>query len=60
LAPDGSNDTVARRLQPIPQEQSISTVIENTPEANGVIGMRRFATNKPDGYTIGLNKVLNQ
>jgi tripartite-type tricarboxylate transporter receptor subunit TctC len=54
-AAGGSNDVLARALQPILQEQGIGTVIENVPGANGVIGMRRVALAKPDGYTIGLN-----
>jgi tripartite-type tricarboxylate transporter receptor subunit TctC len=54
-APGGSNDVMARALQPILKEQGISIVIENMPGANGVVGMRRVMMAEPDGYVIGLN-----
>lgn len=54
-APGGSNDVMARALQPILKEQGIGIIIENVPGANGVIGMRRVMTAEPDGYMVGLN-----
>jgi tripartite-type tricarboxylate transporter receptor subunit TctC len=54
-AAGGSNDVMARALQPILKEQGIGIIIENMPGANGVIGMRRVMTAEPDGYVVGLN-----
>lgn len=51
----GSNDILARALQPLLKEQGVSVIIENVPGANGSIGIRRVATAEPDGYTIGMN-----
>ena len=51
--PGGSNDIMARFLQPILAEQGFDTVIENVPGGTGAIGMGQVATAKPDGYTIG-------
>jgi tripartite-type tricarboxylate transporter receptor subunit TctC len=53
--PGGSNDIIARTLQPLLKEQGITTIIENVPGANGSVGMRRVASASPDGYTIGMN-----
>jgi tripartite-type tricarboxylate transporter receptor subunit TctC len=50
----GSNDVVARALDPILREHGIKIVIENVVGATGVIGMRRVASAAPDGYTIGM------
>lgn len=49
----GSNDIMARFLQPILQEQGISMVIENLPGGTGAVGMGEVATSQPDGYSIG-------
>jgi len=51
--PGGSNDIMARFLQPILEEQGFKTVIENVPGGTGAVGMGQVATAKPDGYTIG-------
>ncbi|CAO1669603.1 ABC transporter substrate-binding protein [Halomonas sp. NYA30] len=49
----GSNDIMARKLQPILEEEGINTVIENIPGGTGAVGMGEVATARPDGYTIG-------
>jgi tripartite-type tricarboxylate transporter receptor subunit TctC len=50
----GSNDIMARALQPILKEQGVSIVVENVAGATGVIGLRRVAGAEPDGYTLGM------
>ena len=50
----GSNDVMARALDPILRENGIRIVIENVVGATGVIGMRRVASAAPDGYTLGM------
>ncbi|MBV9891009.1 MAG: tripartite tricarboxylate transporter substrate binding protein [Rhizobacter sp.] len=50
----GSNDILARELQPLLREQGVNIVIENQVGATGAIGLRRVATSKPDGYTLGM------
>ncbi|MCJ2069183.1 tripartite tricarboxylate transporter substrate binding protein [Methylobacterium sp. J-030] len=50
----GSNDILARGLQPLLKERGITIIIENQPGATGAIGMRRVATANPDGYTLGM------
>ena len=50
----GSNDIMARALQPILKEQGIGIVIENAVGGTGTIGMRRVASAPADGYTIGM------
>jgi tripartite-type tricarboxylate transporter receptor subunit TctC len=54
-AAGGSNDVMARALQPILKEQGIGIIIENVAGANGTIGMRRVMTAPADGYMVGLN-----
>lgn len=49
----GSNDIMARYLQPILAEQGMSVVIENLPGGTGAVGMGEVATSQPDGYTMG-------
>lgn len=49
----GSNDIMARFLQPLLAEQGMSVVIENLPGGTGAVGMGEVATSQPDGYTIG-------
>lgn len=49
----GSNDIMARYLQPILEEQGVSVVIENLPGGTGAVGMGDVAVSQPDGYTIG-------
>ncbi|GAB4394539.1 MAG: tripartite tricarboxylate transporter substrate binding protein [Kiloniellaceae bacterium] len=51
--PGGSNDIMARYLQPILEEQGFKTVIENVPGGTGAVGMGQVATAPADGYTIG-------
>ena len=51
--PGGSNDIMARFLQPLLEEQGFKTVIENVPGGTGAVGMGQVATAKPDCYTIG-------
>jgi len=51
--PGGSNDIMARYLQPLLKEQGLNVVIENIPGGTGAIGMGQVATARPDGYTIG-------
>ncbi len=50
----GSNDILARQLQPLLKEQGISIIIENVVGATGSIGLRRVAAADPDGYTLGM------
>ncbi|BAT58063.1 tripartite tricarboxylate transporter family receptor [Variibacter gotjawalensis] len=50
----GSNDIMARALQPLLKEQGISIIVENVAGATGTVGMRRVAAAAPDGYTIGM------
>lgn len=50
----GSNDILARGLQPLLKERNVTIIVENQPGATGTIGMRRVATANPDGYTIGM------
>ena len=49
----GSNDIMARFLQPLLKEQGFDMVVENVPGGTGAIGMGQVATARPDGYTIG-------
>jgi tripartite-type tricarboxylate transporter receptor subunit TctC len=49
----GSNDIMARILQPLLEKEGVKVVIENVPGGTGAIGMGQVATAKPDGYTIG-------
>lgn len=51
--PGGSNDIMARYLQPLLAEQGLDVVIENVEGGTGAIGMGQVATAAPDGYTIG-------
>lgn len=51
--PGGSNDIMARFLQPLLEEQGFKTVIENVPGGTGAVGMGQVATAPADGYTIG-------
>jgi tripartite-type tricarboxylate transporter receptor subunit TctC len=50
----GSNDVLARALQPLLREQGVNIVIENITGATGANGLRRVATAAPDGYTLGM------
>ncbi len=50
----GSNDILARGLQPLLKERGMSVIVENQPGATGAIGLRRVAAASPDGYTIGM------
>ena len=50
----GSNDILARGLQPILKEKGVNLIIENQPGATGAIGLRRVSAATPDGYTIGM------
>lgn len=52
--PGGSNDIMARILQPILEEEGLPVVIENVPGGTGAIGMGQVATAAPDGYTVGM------
>jgi len=53
-APGGSNDILARVLQPLLREQGVNIVVENQVGATGAIGLRRVAAAAPDGYTLGM------
>lgn len=50
----GSNDIMARFLQPILAKQGVKVVVENVAGGTGAIGMGQVATARPDGYTIGM------
>lgn len=50
----GSNDVMARALQPILKEEGLSIVIENVAGATGSVGLRRVAQSPPDGYVLGM------
>lgn len=49
----GSNDIMARFLQPLLAKEGLRVVIENVAGGTGAIGMGQVATSRPDGYTIG-------
>jgi len=49
----GSNDIMARFLQPLLAKEGLKVVIENVPGGTGAVGMGQVATARPDGYTIG-------
>ncbi|WP_029008218.1 Bug family tripartite tricarboxylate transporter substrate binding protein [Azospirillum halopraeferens] len=49
----GSNDIMARFLQPILEKEGLRVVIENVPGGTGAVGMGQVATARTDGYTIG-------
>lgn len=49
----GSNDIMARFLQPLLAKEGLRVVIENVPGGTGAIGMGQVATSRPDGYTMG-------
>lgn len=49
----GSNDIMARFLQPQLEKNGLKVVIENVPGGTGAIGMGQVAIARPDGYTIG-------
>ena len=49
----GSNDIMARYLQPLLAKQGLKVVIENVAGGTGAVGMGQVATARPDGYTIG-------
>jgi tripartite-type tricarboxylate transporter receptor subunit TctC len=51
--PGGSNDIMARFLQPLLEREGLNVVIENIDGGTGAIGMGQVATAAPDGYTIG-------
>lgn len=50
----GSNDIMARFLQPILAKEGLRVVVENVPGGTGAIGMGQVATARPDGYTVGM------
>jgi tripartite-type tricarboxylate transporter receptor subunit TctC len=50
----GSNDIMARFLQPILAKQGVKVVVENVAGGTGAIGMGQVATARPDGYTVGM------
>ncbi|WP_375463933.1 Bug family tripartite tricarboxylate transporter substrate binding protein [uncultured Methylobacterium sp.] len=50
----GSNDILARGLQPLLRERGVTLIVENQPGATGAIGLRRVATANADGYTLGM------
>lgn len=52
--PGGSNDIMARFIQPLMEKQGVKIVVENVPGGTGAIGMGQVATSKPDGYTVGM------
>ncbi len=53
-AAGGSNDILARALQPLLREQGMNIVVENQVGATGAIGLRRVSASAPDGYTLGM------
>jgi tripartite-type tricarboxylate transporter receptor subunit TctC len=50
----GSNDIMARFLQPLLEKKGIRFVVENVPGGTGAVGLGQVATARPDGYTLGL------
>lgn len=52
-SPGGSNDIMARFLQPLLEREGLTVVIENVDGGTGAIGMGQVATAAADGYTIG-------
>jgi tripartite-type tricarboxylate transporter receptor subunit TctC len=50
----GSNDIMARFLQPILAKDGLRVVVENVPGGTGAIGMGQIATARPDGYSMGM------
>lgn len=53
--PGGGYDAYSRLLQPfVEQSLGVTVVIENRPEAGGIIGASAIRDAKPDGKTLGL------
>ncbi len=51
--PGGSNDLMARVIQPVMEREGVKMVVENIPGGSSAIGLGQVANAKPDGYTLG-------
>ncbi len=53
--PGGTNDLMARALQPVFKEKfDVELVVKNSPGGGSAVGIMEVLTSKPDGYTVGL------
>lgn len=53
--PGGTNDLMARALQPVFKEKfNVELVVKNSPGGGSAVGITEVLTAKPDGYTVGL------
>jgi tripartite-type tricarboxylate transporter receptor subunit TctC len=54
--PGGTNDLMARALQPVFKEMyNVDLVVKNVPGGGSAVGIMEAQTAKPDGYTLGLS-----
>jgi tripartite-type tricarboxylate transporter receptor subunit TctC len=51
--PGGSNDIMARTVQPVLEKHGIKIIVENIPGGSSAVGLGQVANAKPDGYTLG-------
>lgn len=53
--PGGTNDLMARALQPVFKEKfNVELVVKNSAGGGSAVGITEVLTSKPDGYTVGL------
>lgn len=54
-SPGGTNDLMARALQPVFKEKfNVDLVVKNTEGGGSAVGINEVLTSKNDGYTVGL------
>jgi len=49
----GSNDIMARLIQPVLEKEGVKIIVENVPGGSSAVGLGQVANAKPDGYTLG-------
>ena len=49
----GSNDIMARVIQPLMEKEGIKIIVENVPGGGSAVGLGQVANAKPDGYMLG-------
>ena len=49
----GSNDIMARLIQPVLEKEGLKIIVENVPGGSSAVGLGQVANAKPDGYTLG-------